>query len=73
VTFLFNGTIDGCGSGTVAMRGLFGSVGLQHVTGEIEFVPGLGSGDIGDVSGNGTITADANGTAEARARISCSR
>ena len=38
VTFLFTGTIEGCGSGTVAMRGLFGSTDLQHVTGELEVV-----------------------------------
>ena len=73
VTFLFNGTIDGCGSGTVAMRGLFGSTDLQHVTGELEFVPGLGSGKIGNVSGHGTITADAAGTADGSARIRCPR
>ncbi len=72
VTFLFTGTIDGCGSGTVAMRGLFGSTDLQHITGTLEFVPGLGTGDISDISGTGSLTADANGTADGKARIRCS-
>ena len=72
VTLVFTGTIHGCGSGTVAMRGLFGSSDLQHVTGTLEFVPGLGAGDIANVTGTGRLTADAAaGTAAATARIRC--
>jgi hypothetical protein len=59
-TFVFRGTIAGCGSGTVVLRRREdGSLTAHTVGGSWDIAPGWGSNDLRDVSGIGTIAAPA--------------
>lgn len=73
-TLVFTGSIEGCGTGTVAMR----STGLNvdgETSGIVEIVDGSGTAGLAPVSGTGTVTlgraepgsrGDAHGTMEGR-------
>jgi Protein of unknown function (DUF3224) len=59
-TIKFTGTINGCGSGSLAMR----STGFNRdgvTSGEIVIVPGSGTGDLVGIEGSGVVV---NGTAD---------
>lgn len=70
-TLLFTGTIEGCGTGTIAMR----STGYNRngvTSGEIAIVDGSGTDGLVGVAGNGTVVdgqADPAGSGGSRGRI----
>jgi hypothetical protein len=71
----FEGTIEGCGSGTVMVTEVITSSDGTEASGTWAIVESSGTEDLADAAGGGTFTAsqaaDGSGVAEATGTISC--